>query len=98
MTTRTKKTLGTWSAKKKPRGVTRRPASRVAKPAKAKTPRVAAKTPKRKVVRAARKANPSPRFLVVTGPEKGFANQAEAVAYGQRFADKYGVSLHVVQK
>lgn len=100
-------------ASNKPRGVSRRPASRVAKLAATKksTPRkanptvnsskkattAAARARRKNLARQrARKTNPSKRYFVVTGGGKGFASQAEAVKYAQRFADRYGVSLDVV--
>ena len=42
--------------------------------------------------------NPIQKYLVVTGPERGFNTATEAVSYAQRFANKYGVALHVVEK
>jgi hypothetical protein len=45
-----------------------------------------------------RKRNPAARskYFVVNGPEAGFSKLDDAKAYAQRFANKYGVTLHIV--
>jgi hypothetical protein len=45
-----------------------------------------------------RKRNPVARskYFVVSGPEGGFAKLDDAKGYAQRFANKFGVTVHIV--
>ncbi len=100
MTTAKKTTTRAKPARKsKPvRGSARKPVPRkAAAPARARP--VAAKK-RAPVKRTKIKRNPdaAKRYFVVVGEDRGFKTSSDAVAYAQRFANKYKVGLAVVEK